>query len=445
MGATKQLADYLVNTNFDDIPAEVVERAKHLFLNFLGVALDGSTAPTSKIVMDHVQRFDAKPESSVIGAKYRTTAAFSAYANGASSHAHELEAVGGSFNSAPSIAVALAMGEKLGLTGKQVIEGFVLGYDVQGRVINGSRIGLGKKGWIMPMNHVGSVAVASKMMALDADQTRAAMGTCLAEASGMQSSAGFFNHYLAFSFPAFNAIDAVEYAKEGLGGNPDIIEVPEGFCDFFAGIEQTDFDAMTRNMGEDFSTILAPGTGIKKYPCCYASHKAIDATLELIREHDIRPEDVESVKVVTNKMIMGWLQYPEPRSEHQSRFSMQHVLAAALLKKRVWLEALIDPNVVEDPAFVEARQKILIEINPDWSPGTEGYRSPVTITLKDGASYEKEVTDIRELSSEELLQLYRTLVEPILPSEKVDRSIDIVMNLEKSDDVRGLMGLYASQ
>lgn len=442
MGVTKQLAEHLVNTTYDDLSPEVIDRAKHLFLNFLGVTLDGATGATSKTVIEHVRRIGARQDASVIGTDYKTTAAFAAYVNGASAHAHELEAVGGSFNSAPSISAALAIAEQKELTGKQLIEGFVVGYDIQGRVINGARVGIGKKGWIMCMNHVGPVSVACKMNGLDVDQTRAGMGTSLAEASGMQSSAGFYDHYLAFSFPAYNGIDAAEYALQGFGGNPDCLDVEEGFLDFFAGLDSCDFELMVKDLGKDWGTIIPPGTGIKKYPCCYASHKAVDATLELIEEHNIEYDDVETIQVETNKMILGWLQYPEPGTEHHARFSMPHILASALLNKRVWLEAVTDPKVVYDSKYVEARDKVKIKLNETWSPGTEGYRSPITITMKDGTVYEKEVENISEPDSDGLLDLYRTIVEPHMSSDDIEKTIDVVMNLEKQDNINALMALY---
>ncbi len=442
MGVTKQLAEYCVNTTYDDLSPEVIDRAKHLILNFLGVTIDGATGDTAKTVMDHVQRIGARPDASVIGTDYKTTAAFAAYVNGSSAHAHELEAVGGSFNSAPSISAALSVAEQRGLTGKQLLEGFVVGYDIQGRVINGARVGIGKKGWIMCMNHIGPVAVACKMNGLDADQTRAGMGTSLAAASGMQSSAGFYDHYLAFSFPAYNGIDAAEYAMQDFGGNPDCLDVEEGFLDFFAGLESCDFDMMVKDLGKDWGTIIPPGTGIKKYPCCYASHKAVDATLELIEEQGIEYEDVETIQVETNKMILGWLQYPVPSTEHHARFSMPHILASALLNKRVWLEAVTDPKVVNDPKYLEARDKVKIKLNETWSPGTEGYRSPITITMKDGTVYEKEVENISEPDSDGLLDLYRTIVKPHMSSDDIEKSIDLVMNLEKQDNINAIMELY---
>jgi len=185
-----------------------------------------------------------------------------------------------------------------------------------------------------------------------------------------------------------------------------------------------------------------PSSWLIEYPCCFVAHKAVDAALDLIHEHDIDYEDVDFVQIDTNQMVLGWLQYPEPKSEHQGRFSMPHILGTTLLKKKVWLDTMTDSNVVLDPKFIEARNKIKIELNPDWAAGTEGWRTPVTIKMKDGNVYSKEVNPVRELSSEELLDLYREITEPYMSSDHIERSIDMVMNLEKLDKIDSLIELY---
>jgi 2-methylcitrate dehydratase PrpD len=443
MGATKQLAEYLINTKYDDLPKEAVDRAKELILNFLGVAMDGSKAEVSQIVMKRVKSMEAKAEASVIGGDYKTTTALAAYVNGTSVHANELEAVGMCFNSGPTMAPALALTETRGLSGKELIAGFVLGYDVQGRVINGTRNGIGNKGWIMPLNHVGAASAAAKLTGLDPEQAAAAIGTVLAEASGMQSSAGSLNHYLAFSFPALNAVDAAAYAKEGLGGNPDVLDVKDGFCDFFAGLEDTDFAEMTKDLGKDFSTLTPPGTGIKKYPCCFVAHKAVDSFVELIQEYNIEYDDVEYVQVDTNEMVLGWLQYPEPSTVHHGRFSMPHIMATCLKNKGVWMDTMTGKGVAQDPEYIEAREKIRVVLNPEFAAGvTAGWRTPVKVKMKDGKEYTREVNPVKELDHDGVLDLHRRLLKPYLSDDKIEQSIEMVENLENLDKIDQLIGLF---
>ncbi len=445
MGATRDLAKYLVETGYDDLPKEVVDRAKELIINFIGVALDGSKAEVSQIVMNRIKSMEAKPEASVIGGSFKTTTALAAYVNGTSVHANELEAVGMCFNSGPTMAPSLALTETRGLSGKELIAGFVLGYDVQGRVINGTRTGIGNRGWIMPLNHVGAAAASAKLTGLDADQAAAAIGTVLAEASGMQSSAGTLNHYLAFSFPALNAVDAAAYAKEGLGGNPDVLDVKEGFCDFFAGLEDTDFVEMTKDLGKDFSTIIPPGTGIKKYPCCFVAHKAVDSFVELIQEHDIEYDDVDYVQVDTNEMVLGWLQYPEPGTVHHGRFSMPHIMATCLKNKGVWMDTMTGDGVAQDPEYIEAREKIKVVLNPEFAAGvTAGWRTPVTVKMKDGKEYTREVNPVKELDHDGVLDLHRKLLKPYLSEDKIQQSIDMVEDLENMDKIDPLLEIFVS-
>lgn len=211
-------------------------------------------------------------------------------------------------------------------------------------------------------------------------------------------------------------------------------------CDQFAGQGGADFGRMTRDL-TGASAIVPPGTHIKKYPCCYLAHGAIDATLELAREHDISYEEIKVIEVEINKATQSMMKYSQPTNGHEARFSFEHVLGVAILDRDVWLPALTDSSV-SSQRYRDARAKVKVIFHPEWSPGLDAaFHIPVTIRLQNGKVYSKEVAKPAEPSREEVIRTYRGLAEPILKMTEIERSIDMILTLQKLEDISELMNI----
>jgi len=442
-GATEQLVQFLVDTDYSHLSEAARERAKELVLDFARAALGGGTSPLGKIVLDRIKGVGARAEASVIGGKFRTATAYAAYANAVLDHAPELEAVGTAGpNISQDIAAALALGEKLRAPGWKVIESIVLGFEIQARVWNGAIAAASSRGWVLPFNHVGAVSAACKILGLDVDSARAALGIALGNAGGVNPQENF-SHYLQLGVPAFSAVQAAEYAANGVTANSAILEAPQGFCDQFAG-PGADFSRMTRDLTEA-SAIVPPGTHMKKYPCCYLAHGAIDATLELVKDNGISYEEIETVEAEVNEATQSMMQYSEPTNGHQARFSFEGVLGVAILDRDVWLPALTDSSV-SSQRYSDARAKVKVIFHPEWSPGLDAaFHVPVTIRLQNEKKYSKEVTKPSEPSKDDVIRTYKELAEPILKKDEIDRSLDMIVNLEKLEDITQLMDILRAE
>jgi 2-methylcitrate dehydratase PrpD len=185
---------------------------------------------------------------------------------------------------------------------------------------------------------------------------------------------------------------------------------------------------MTRDL-TGASAIVPPGTHIKKYPCCYLAHGPIDATLELVKDNGISYEEIETVEVEVNKATQSMMQYSEPTNGHEARFSFEGVLGVAILDRDVWLPALTDSI-----------------FHPEWSPGLDAaFHIPVTIRLQNGKVYSKEVAKPTEPSQDEVIRTYKELAEPILKKDEIDRSIDMILSLEKLEDITQLMNILRAE
>lgn len=445
MGVTKELVDFLLETQFEEFPTEVVNRSMELIIDFIGGALGGSQTRVGDILTEHVKEKGTKPEAGVIGKNLRTTAAYASYLNGVFNHATELESVSQrtSPNPLAVIAVSLAIGEKMALSGKEVLEGLILGFEIQGRVGGSSLAGVSKKGRISIFNHLGAAAAASKLMKLDLHQARMALGIVAFQAGGLIANVGTMAHVLELAVAGRDGIEAAELARQGVTSHPEIIETPQGFCD--ALIEEGGYDLkrMTKDIGKTFQ-IFDPGISIKKYPCCYRSHRALDAFFDLVAEHHLSYHDIDKVTVDLNLYDSYLMKFPNPETGEEAKFSYPHILGAAILKGKVWLDSFTDESAKDD-RYQEARKKIEVVVHSEWPSGRVDARTPVTVKLKDGRVFSKEVQTPREPSLDELLNRYREAASGILKRDQTEKSIDLILKMEKVKDVSEIMNLLAVQ
>ncbi len=454
MGTTEKLAKFVIHTGYSDFPEEVVRVTKDHILDCLGGMLAGSRERVSQIVMKYVKNGGGVAEVGVIGGGFRTSLSNAALINGTSGHATELESVGRAPGSDPVqiVASALSVAEKFRLSGKQVLEMVILGEEFQGRLGLGAPGGSGRGH--CGMNLYGTPAIAamtSKIMKMSVDQTRMAIGLAISMASGYYRQCGSMAHLHECGIACRNGIEAAMLAKEGMTADPDLIEGEGGFCDLLCNWEHGyNLEIMTKDLGTPFY-ILSPGVSIKKYGCCFLNHRPLDALLQLIEENHIEYEQVDSVQVDVAPMTPKLLRYSDPQNGEQAKFSLQHSLGAALVDRKVplpYLRPFTDGGAV-DPKYKEARKKINVVVHSDGAPGLPVTSvPPVTIKLKDGRTYSKSAgVDVfkgspeNPLNKNEFLGRYENCVKGVLSSSQIQRTIDLVYNLENLDNILELMEL----
>ncbi|MFC1815215.1 MmgE/PrpD family protein [Thermodesulfobacteriota bacterium] len=196
-----------------------------------------------------------------------------------------------------------------------------------------------------------------------------------------------------------------------------------------------------------------PGIGLKKYPSCYHSHRAIDAVFQLMVEHHLTYEDVAEVEVGTSERALRVLAYPEPATAYQGKFSMPYIIGCALLDGKVTLETFAEEKIL-DPRVQEAQRKVRVSLVdlPIWpglsalDPGTKFVGNPVTIRTRDGHCYTARVDTLRgdptlPLTEEELLVKYIDCARTVLSPEEIQQSSELVLHLEEVPDLRGVMDI----
>lgn len=441
MGTTEKLSRFVVETKFEDIPSAVVERSKELLLDVVGAAVAGSVKPiTKKLIQYYTRKKNLDKEATVMGTDLLMPLGEAVLIHGTSLHSTELEAVPkiGEQQPAFTALAALGVGEMLGLSGKDVLEGFILGYELHGRLSANSPGIPARGGWGCVTGTLGAAAATGKVLKLKTDQMRMAIGFAASQTSGLIEHVGTAAHYIELGIGVSHGVRSALWVKEGLTAMQDVIENPKGFCAFYAGKGGYNLEEITRGLGSGSFYITDPGVSIKKYPCCMRAHCAIDAAFALINENKISYENVAEIEVGMNFYVNSLLKYPEPASGDQGRWSMQHCLAAVLVDGKID-ENTFSLEKIRD--LKEARKKIKAVMHPEWPPDRGSARTPVTIRLKNGQEYARDLDKPRDPSREEIVERHKALTKLILPEEKIKKSVDKIMELEKVRNVSEIMEL----
>lgn len=438
MGTTEQLAKYVAEAKFEDFPKEAVERAKELFIDFVGAALGGSTTRLGKIIVDYVRDMKSAPEAGVIGGRFKATMGNAAWTNTFTGHVLELESIGigGRMNPTPLLAVALVVGQKMGASGKDVLTGYILAQEIQGRIGIAALPSTAKRFDPFKFMFFGCAAGASKLMKLNAEETARAFGFAASQAGGgLSINSGTVAHTLDFGTSTRAGIEAAILAKKGLSSRTDVIEAPQGFGDSYLGPGDYDLAKMTKDLGKDLAVIH---TTIKKYPSCYLTHFSLDTVLKMMKENNLSYDDIVSVENHINKFLAVWLHYEDPQDEDEARFSLPHELGTAILKGQLWLDDFT-PEAIKDPKHAEARKKVKVVIHPEWPADRASMQSIIKMKLKDGRELEQKTGGLAEPTREQILAQYKKLVEPYLNKKKIEQTTDMLVNMEKMKNISELM------
>jgi 2-methylcitrate dehydratase PrpD len=281
--------------------------------------------------------------------------------------------------------------------------------------------------------------MAAKLMKLNVDETTNALSLAASQANGIARQTGTGAHLIEAGFAGRNGICAATLAKLGFTGNPTILEGQGGFMDLWAG--QPDFDLP---LGEGLRVMEV---GIKKYPCCYLMQRNIDGVLDLIREHNLSWDQVESVEHGINHTVSLYLKYPQPETGEDARFSLEHSTVACFFDRKVFLNSYTDERA-RDPEFREARQKVKVTVHPEWEGGYFAFHSPVTIRLRDGVEHEKVCIDAkgdpsRRLSPDEVMRKYMDCMAfaGTFSDEAAEKAAEMTLALDKVEDVSELTSI----
>jgi 2-methylcitrate dehydratase PrpD len=447
LGTTAAIAEFLYSTGYDDIPAEVVGKAKQHILDCVGVTLAGSTAPIGRIVHEYLVEQGSSKHATVIGLGLRTTPPLAAWANGTLGHALDYDdnSIDNPIAIHPTVVTlptVLSLGETRRTDGRDAIAALVLGIEVAS-TLGRSMTPRDFRVWhgTGTLGTVASAAAAAKLLSLTPQEIRCALGIASSTAAGLVANFGTMTKPFHAGHAGRNGVVAAMLAQKGFTSAPDVLEVHGGYG--YALAKTYDFDGIRDRLGDPWE-IANPGIHIKRYPSCMATHHAIDAILALREDHRIDPRDVDGVEVGTQRNVTHTLIHTTPTTALEAKFSMQFCMAMALLEGSVTLAEFRD-EVVRDPQVQELGSKVTLKTDPEIdAKGRMAAR--VTITTTSGRRLTRLVehakgSRLNPLTRDEVYAKYATCAAYALAPERVEALADVIWRLEEIDDLTTVMAL----
>jgi 2-methylcitrate dehydratase PrpD len=453
MSVTEQLAKFVCTIDYAAIPDTARRKATHCILDCIGVTLAGAADAIRVPVMHYLTTIGGREDATVIGVGAKTSVANAAFANGVLGHVLDFDDTNQIFVGHASVVILpaiLALAERQGATGQDIITSYMVGTEVQWR-LGDALVSSGNhytKGWhsTCTIGTFGAAAAAGKVLGLDAGQMTHSFGIAASEAAGFQEQFG--THCKAFHAGRANenGVKAALLAEGGFTSARHAIEGPVGFARLVA-------DEYDLKKVEGFGTpwgILEPtfarGINLKKYPVCASGLGAIEGMLELIDEHGVRPDDVEMVECGVRPKSLEILMHHDPCTGLEAKFSVEYWIAATLLDRQFGLRQMTD-EMVQRPAIKELVRKVRVVADPTivfpWS------KVKIKFTLKDGRSFDKlyyppKGAADNPMSEAELVEKFQECAAAAgLPNETTEYLVATLLDLESLKDVRGLMRALA--
>jgi 2-methylcitrate dehydratase PrpD len=442
--------DWIINLKYEDIPGEVVDYARLLLLDVLGCIIGGSSQEGISKIAEFVREHGGSEDSYLpfYGGKY--SAPMVGFALGPMARALDVGDVHmqGSHTSefvAPTLLGALGLKEIV--SGKDFMTSFIIGIEVL------IRLGIASNWKDSIINKIyrgghfifGVVAGTAKMLSLDFQELKNAMGMAVAKVQPHHTSLvlGRPSHLvrLKHAFIAQDAITVCLLARKGLTGPPNIMSEDEGYLSGFPK-EMIHPEAISANLGKKWNIL---DTCMKAYPSCRCSHTAIEVLLTLMKDCQLNPADIAKIHVressFNSRIVCST---PEkvynPRTVPESQFSLAYILAVAALTGEIWVDSYSE-EMRSRTDIRNFMKKVTYEEGQDLPD----VACELTITMNNGPTYHKKLIHPKgdrtnnPISKEEVITKFRRLTTySILPLREqiVNELINSVMQIADVTDVQ---------
>ncbi len=391
---TRVLSEFLAALRYEALPAAVVARAEELFLDWFASALAGRGARPVQILEQFAARMGpADGPSEILVSRRRSAPFFAALVNGATSHVVEQDDLHNGSVLHPGTVVfpaVLAAAQETGASGKDLIVAAVAGYEAGVRA--GEFLGRSHYKVFHTTGTAGKLAAAAgvaRLLGLDAEHTQHALGSAGTMAAGLweflRDAAD--SKQLHTAKAAADGLMAAYLARDGFTGAHRILEGGQGMA---AGMSN---DADPARLTDGLGTRWAlPETSFKYHASCRHTHPAADALLELMRAHRLKPEDVSSVTAHVHQAALDVLgPVTDPRTVHQSKFSMGFVLALVAVKGHAGLSDFTEP-ALRDRALRAFHDKVKMALDPEINRAyPKRWMGRVAVTTRDGRTLEHRI------------------------------------------------------
>lgn len=427
---TRTLARYLVGAAPAQLPAAVRKEGARMLLNWFGAALGGSHHAAVEAAQAALAPFSGPAQASLLGRRERFDVMTTAFINGVAGHVLDYDDTHLKTVIHPTTVVVpalLAYAEYKPAAGAEFLNALILGVETACRIGNMVYPDHYDVGWHITgtAGVFGAAAAVGKLAGLNEQQMTWALGLAASQLVGLRESFGSMNKSFNPGRAASNGIFAAVLAAKGFDSSEQMIEAKRGWANTVS--TKHDFTELTEGLGQRYEAALDT---YKPFPCGIVIHPAIDAALQLRREAKIPPAQIDQVVMKVHPLVLELTGKTAPRDGLESKFSVYHAVAAALVEGAGGLKQFSD-RAVKDPVIVALRGKVKAVVDP----AIKSEQVDMTITLKDGRKLHRFVEHAvgsveTPLSDKDLELKVRELADGVLPQPQIDQLVARCWKLE---------------
>ncbi|MDO8277115.1 MAG: MmgE/PrpD family protein [Burkholderiaceae bacterium] len=441
-GLTALLSEQAAALNYDSLAPQAVELVRQCVLDYVAVAIAGSTDPLAIILLQEAIEAGEAEASAVIGHRTRLSPASAALVNGAMAHALDYDDVNLSMPGHPTavvLAALLGLAEANKLSGRELVAAFVAGYETACRVGMAVQPGHYAHGFHSTgtVGCFGAAAGAGRLLGLQPDKMRQALGVAGSQAAGLKAQFGSMCKPFHAGRAAQSGLLAAKLALRGFTSHPDLLECEQGFCRTFS----TDFHPEAA-LAEPADGLHLFSNLFKFHASGYFTHAPIECVRRIRDEHSVKTDQVAGITIRLGQVVERVCNLSDPQTGNDCKFSVKHVTAMALAGMDTASVDIYNLATARDPLLAKLRNMTSCEFSPDRTATL----AEVELRLHDGrrlsASHDSGLpaTDIAG-QGKRLEAKFHALVAPILGPERSRKLAHCISDLQALPDVGELMRL----
>ena len=437
---TRILAEFVVNHPSRGWSDAVEHEAHRTFLNWFGCAIGAATHPAVEAALGAMMELSPSPQATILGRNERVDMTGAALLNGISSHTFDFDDTHLKTIIHPAGPVAsalLALAEKTGASGREIIDALVLGIDVSCRIGNMMYPDHYDRGWHITgsTGSIGAAAGCARLMKLDVHKTMMAIGIAASQPIGMREQFGTMTKPFHPGAAARAGLTSALLAKQGFTASSRALEAPRGYTQTVS--TKHDWSEVTGELGQRFEISF---NTYKPFACGIVIHPSIDACVQLRNDHGVAAANVERIELKVHSLVLELTGKKAPKDGLEAKFSVYLSAAAGLIFGEAG-EHQYEDAIVNRPDVLDLRSRIIATVDDSIHEASVD----ATAVLKDGrrihlfvknaiGSMEKPMTDA-------LLEgKFDSLVKPVLGAAKAEELKTLCWSLAALGNINALVG-----
>ena len=431
IAATAILARYCAASRYDNLPSNVVHEARRALLNWAGCAIGASAHPTVEIAWNALRPFAGAAQATLLGRRERTDILHAALINGISSHVLDFDDTHPDtlvHPSGPVASAVLALAEHRGASGRDLINAFVVGVEVECRIARAVLPAHYDIGWHITgtAGVFGAAAACARLLGLDQQHSAWALGLAATQAAGIREMFGSMAKSLHPGRAAQNGLAAALMAEAGFTSSAGAIEGKRGFANVLS--TTVDIAKCVDGLGTRYDLL---GNTYKPYACGLVIHPAIDGCIRMRNERGVRAADVQRIDLRVHPMTLELTGKKTPVTGLEGKFSVFHSAAVALIDGAGGEAQYADARVnAADVVALRAR----VYAEADAAMAMDAVH--ITIALANGSREEMRIAHcvgsrLQAMTDAQLDDKFRAQCDPVLGSRRSGAALALLRRVDE--------------